>query len=38
MFQNVAGLSRGKDYSIRARAVGANGPGPWSDPATIMVT
>ena len=38
MFQNVAGLLRGKDYSVRARAVGANGPGLWSHPATIIVT
>ena len=37
MFQNVAGLLRGKDYLVRIRAVGADGPGLWSDPATILV-
>jgi hypothetical protein len=33
----VSGLTRGKDYWVRLRAVGTNGPGPWSDPATILV-
>ena len=33
----LAGLDRGKDIWARIRAVGANGSGPWSDPATIMV-
>ena len=37
MFQNVAGLLHGKDYWVRIRAVGADGPGLWSDPAPIMV-
>jgi hypothetical protein len=32
------GLQRGKDYWGRIRAVGPNGAGAWSDPATIMVT
>lgn len=32
------GLPRGKDVWIRLRAVGTLGAGPWSDPATIMVT
>lgn len=30
----VKGLTSGKAYSFRVRAVGAAGPGPWSDPAT----
>jgi len=30
----VTGLESGKAYSFRVRAVGAAGPGPWSDPAT----
>ena len=34
----ITGLTRGKDYWARVRAVGPNGPGAWSDPATIMVT
>ena len=34
----VDGLERGKDYWVRIRGVGANGEGPWSDPATAMVT
>jgi hypothetical protein len=33
----VSGLTRGKDYWVRLRAIGTNGPGPWSDPATILV-
>jgi hypothetical protein len=32
------GLQRGKDYWARVRGVGPNGPGAWSDPATIMVS
>jgi hypothetical protein len=32
------GLPRGKDVWIRVRARNIIGPGPWSDPATIMVT
>ncbi len=31
------GLSRGKDYYFRVRAIGANGPSGWSDVATMMV-
>jgi len=34
----IAGLQRGKDYWARVRAVGPDGPGAWSDPATIMAT
>ena len=30
----VTGLESGKAYSFRVRAVGAAGPGPWSDPDT----
>src|SRR5207302_5626781 len=33
----MTGLNRGKDYWARVRAVGPNGPGAWSDPATILV-
>ncbi len=33
----LAGLQRGKDYWARVRAVGPDGPGGWSDPATMMV-
>jgi hypothetical protein len=32
------GLARGKDTWFRFRARNTIGPGPWSDPATIMVT
>src|SRR5205085_1070055 len=32
------GLARGKDTWIRVRARNTVGAGPWSDPATIMVT
>lgn len=31
------GLTRGKDYFFRVRAIGANGPSGWSDVATMMV-
>jgi hypothetical protein len=34
----LTGLQRGKDIWARIRAIGPNGPGPWSDPATTMVT
>lgn len=34
----LRGLMRGKDYWLRIRAIGPNGPGAWSDRATIMVT
>ncbi len=34
----IPGLPRGKDVWVRVRARNANGPGPWSDPATTMVT
>ena len=33
----ITGLTRGKDYWARIRAVGPNGAGAWSDPATILV-
>jgi hypothetical protein len=32
------GLARGKDVWMRVRARNGVGPGPWSDPTTIMVT
>jgi hypothetical protein len=32
------GLTRGKDVWVRVRARNTVGAGPWSDPATIMVT
>jgi hypothetical protein len=32
------GLTRGKDVWVRVRARNSVGAGPWSDPATIMVT
>jgi hypothetical protein len=34
----INGLTRGKDHYFRVRAIGPDGPGAWSDPATIMVT
>ena len=34
----LSGLTRGKDYWFRVRAIGPRGPGAWSDRATIMVT
>jgi hypothetical protein len=34
----MTGLTRGKDYWARVRAVGPSGAGAWSDPATIMVS
>jgi hypothetical protein len=33
----MTGLTRGKDYWARIRAIGTTGPGDWSDPATILV-
>ena len=30
----VSGLATGTKYWFRVRAIGAAGPGPWSDPAT----
>lgn len=33
-----SGLPRGKDVWVRVRARNTVGAGPWSDPATIMVT
>jgi hypothetical protein len=33
-----SGLTRGKDVWVRVRARNSVGAGPWSDPATIMVT
>jgi hypothetical protein len=29
----IAGLRRGKEYWVRVRAVGPDGPGGWSDPS-----
>lgn len=34
----VRGLIPGTVYSFRVRAVGANGPGPWSSYVTLMAT
>ena len=34
----LSGLTRGRDYWLRIRAIGPHGPGAWSDRATIMVT
>jgi hypothetical protein len=34
----ISGLTRGKDYWARIRAIGPKGPGPWSHLATIMAT
>ena len=34
----LTGLPRGKDIWVRVRGLGTRGFGPWSDPATIMVT
>jgi len=34
----ISGLTRGKDYWARVRAIGPKGPGPWSHLATIMAT
>jgi hypothetical protein len=33
----VSGLPGGKKRWLRVRAIGAQGPGPWSDPACCMV-
>jgi hypothetical protein len=33
----ITGLTRGKDYWARVRAIGTSGPGSWSDPATALV-
>jgi len=33
----LQGLTRAKDYWVRVRAIGPDGPGAWSDPATILV-
>jgi len=33
----MTGLTRGKDYWARIRAVGPNGADAWSDPATILL-
>jgi hypothetical protein len=32
----ISGLQRGKDYWVPIRAVGLNGPGAWSNPATLV--
>ena len=34
----ISGLTRGKDYWARVRAIGPKGAGPWSHLATIMAT
>lgn len=34
----ISGLTRSKDYWMRIRGIGSNGPGAWSDPATILVS
>jgi hypothetical protein len=34
----LTGLTRAKDYWVRVRAIGPDGPGGWSDPATILVS
>jgi hypothetical protein len=35
---SLGSLDRAKDIWIRVRALGPNGSGPWSDPATILVS
>jgi hypothetical protein len=32
-----SGLASGQRVWVRVRAIGAAGPGPWSDPATKIV-
>lgn len=33
----INGLTSGKEYSFRMRAIGSTQPGPWSAPVTIMI-
>lgn len=33
----LKGLPHARDIWVRVRVVGTNGPGPWSDPAAILV-
>lgn len=34
---HFTGLERGKDWYFQIRAISPSGPGPWSDPAMMMV-
>lgn len=34
---HFSGLERGKDWFFQIRAISPSGPGPWSDPAMMMV-
>lgn len=35
---HAEGFTHGQDVFVHVRAVGTNGPGPWSDPATVLVS
>ncbi|QTN31936.1 hypothetical protein HZ994_06195 [Akkermansiaceae bacterium] len=34
----TGGFAHGEDVFVHVRAVGTNGPGPWSDPALVLVS
>ena len=35
---HAEGFAHGEDVFVHIRAVGTNGPGPWSDPAVVLVS